>query len=68
MAFLKSTAACSVLGVVQDVETRANDCWKPLRLLAMPSDIATWEVADKGFARVERSQAVRGQRRAGASH
>jgi hypothetical protein len=42
MVYLKSTSPDEVRKAVQAVEDRSDDCWKLLRLLNRPRNVATW--------------------------
>ncbi|MGO8758405.1 MAG: hypothetical protein ACLQG3_09800 [Terracidiphilus sp.] len=42
MAFLKSQATEELREAVAAVEGRADDCWKEMRLLMQPRNLATW--------------------------
>lgn len=60
MPVLKSNASQDILTAVQEIETRADDCWRSLSLLRMPANVAAWGLLTGGIARVEREQAARG--------
>jgi hypothetical protein len=57
---LKRDLPRDVLDVVQAVENRADECWRDLRILRNPSEVAVWAFLTGGIAVVEREQAARG--------
>ena len=59
LCLLKRIVA-ELLDTVQTVEARADDCWRALRILGNPSDVAVWALLTGGIAVVEREHNGRG--------
>ena len=60
MAYLKKDAPPGLVEILQDVETRADECWRPLEIFQKPSNVAAWALLTGGIDMVERELAARG--------
>src|SRR5881398_135707 len=53
MPTLKKDAPQELIDTLDVLETRADECWRPLRLLNYPSDLASWALLVRAVGRVE---------------
>ena len=60
MAYLKKDAPPEFLENLQRVEAQADRCWRALRILERPSNVAAWALLGGGVNMVERETAKRG--------
>lgn len=60
MRYLKSEAPAEFVDAVQQIEDRADACFRTLALLAYPTEIATWALLVGGIRMIEREILERG--------
>ncbi|MDO8678661.1 MAG: hypothetical protein Q7R30_08880 [Acidobacteriota bacterium] len=60
MPYLKNEAPPEALETIRQLEAQADECWRPLRILQDPPNVAIWALLTGGIERVEREQAARG--------
>jgi len=60
MATLKKDAPPHVLAALRQIEDQADECWRPLTILDLPSSIAIWALLTGGIRIVENEQTLRG--------
>ena len=58
MAYLKKDAPDKVVETLDRIEGRADECWRPLRILRVPANLAVWALLTGGIQIVEREQAA----------
>ena len=60
MPYLKKDAPPGLVEMLQQVEARADECWRPLRILERPSNVVVWALLAGGIDMVERETSRRG--------
>src|SRR5438128_80383 len=60
MHYLKKDAPKEVVEAIQRIEDRADECFRPLGLLAYPTDLVIWALLVGGIRMVEREIMHRG--------
>ena len=60
MAYLKKDAPPGLVESLQQVEARADECWRLLRIMERPSNVVVWALLAGGIDMVERETAKRG--------
>ena len=54
MGVIKKRAAPEVVAAIGKIESRADQCYKPLELLQLPANLATWALLTGAVGMVER--------------